>query len=100
KIITEIPASIFHLSGFEPVHIVVDVGHSSGKLLASSLQTRQTLGDSSVFTAREQSRNLLVFTCDRAQNRIRSGNKQQQVMVQLIQRYLLMCRNFAMRKFL
>ena len=99
QIISEIPAAALHLSGFEPVHVVVNITHSSGELFAGNLQTRQTLRDSFPLPTGKQRDDLLVFARDRAQNRIGLGNEGEQIMAQLIQRDLLIWRSLALRKF-
>src|SRR5207245_11196349 len=99
KIISEITAAVLYLGCFEPVHVIVNIAHSSGKLFASSVQMRQTLRDSSPFPAGKQPDALLVFTRDRAQNRIGLGNKHEQITAQLAQRDLLAWMNLALRKF-
>ena len=44
EITSEIAAAAVHLCRFEPVQVIVDLGHPRGELLSSELQTRQALG--------------------------------------------------------
>src|SRR5207302_443585 len=90
EIISEISAAALQLSGFEPVHVVVNITHSSGELFAGNLQTRQTLRDSSPLSTGKQRDDLLVLARDRAQNRIGLGNEAEQIMAALTQRDLLL----------
>src|SRR5215831_1339114 len=77
KIVVEGTTLTFHLRGFEPVHVIIDVAHSHCEFLASTIQVRQALGDSSSLPARKQRGSLLVLTRHRTQNRMRDPNKQQ-----------------------
>ena len=95
----EIAAAAVHLCRFEPIQIVVDLGHARGELLSSKLQTRQTLRYSTAFPAGKQRNDLLVFTANRAQHRIGLGNEEHQIAFQLIERHLLTGGKFVLRQF-
>src|SRR5205814_9955661 len=99
EIASEIPAAAFHLSGFKPVHVVVNITHSSGEFFASDIQTRQTLRDSFPLPTGKQRHDFLVFTRKRAQNRIGLRNKYEQFTVQLAQGHFLACRYFESCEF-
>src|SRR5437870_13604525 len=77
EIIVESTALPFHLRRFEPVHVIIDLAHSSGEFLADIIQVRQALCDSSSLSTSEERCNLLLLARHRTQNRMHRPNKQQ-----------------------